>query len=528
MTTEQRTVLHQMPMDVMRELWKGLDASDWNGHPKCGFVPSGESCHSCGKRLGDPLPFPYSYQDEALEDDHMTCLIAGGEQVGKSTISSMKFLRCVLGFLGEYQSSGRAAGEVAWLVANSYELTSVEFQSLETWIARTPFKIKASSRVDPGFIEIEVKGGVFTIKTRTANDAQTLRAESPIAVLCCEASTMTLDAYTRIRSRVGRSRALFPGYGAIFLASTFEGSLGWYPSLWKRWRQKSAQERENAASFSLPSFSNVFVYKGGEQDPEIQAMKAELGPDEYSERVLAVPAPPSGRVHQSFDASVHIYPEEVPYDPEAPVYIGIDPGYSGQPSTYAVEVFQRRMLPCGRKHYWGIDEIFEWKMTTDNICEVAMQRWWWKNPLKHGVIDIAATQKTAQREESNAEIWRKHTGLVLFNEFINILPGIRRMDSMLNICPDPSCKEPVLALSQRQVGLIAELGGGPHPHDGQTHVYQWPLMRDGSVGSKVPQDRYNDATKASTYLFINLLGFTNISPNSAKIKTKRRELSHAR
>ena len=517
----ERTRLHQLPRPAMEVLWRKFDASDYTEHRDCGWVPTGTHCHVCQKRLGDPLKQPYSYQSAVLDDDHLTVQVAGGEQVGKSTIGAMKFLQVVMAFLGEHQH--RAAGEVAWIVADSYELTSREFTYLQEWLARTPFKMDVSKGVDPGHITITVPGGVFVIKTRSAKDAATLRAESPVAVLVCEAALLTLDAYSRIRSRVARARADFPGYGAIIMASTFEGSIGWYPSVYKKWQQKNAQEKENAVSFSLPSFSNVFIYKGGENDPEILSMKAELGEDEFSERVLAVPSPPRGRVHQAFDITTHVYPEDVPYDREKPVLIGIDPGFSGQPSTYAVEVFQQRNLPCGKKHYWGIDEIFEWKMTTENICQIAMQREWWKNPLKHGVADVAGRQHTPMSPDTNIDIWRKQTGLVLMSEPINILPGIRRMDALLNLCPDPSCGEPVLIFSPVQKGLIAEMGGGPHPHDGLTHVYRWHTDREGQVSQvKVPIDAYNDATKAATYLFINVLGHTITYNQRSKITVRQR------
>src|SRR3546814_1067336 len=80
-----------------------------------------------------------------------------------------------------------------------------------------------------------------------------------------------------------------------------------------------------------------------------------------------------------------------------------------------------------------------------------MQREWWKNPLKHGVIDIAGFNTTSSSVQGpDQEIWRKQTGLVLMGERINILPGIRRMDALLNLCPDPACGEPVLVLRSEE------------------------------------------------------------------------------
>ncbi len=515
-----RVKLHQLPLENMKVFWRQFEPSDYGKHRECGYVPTAERCVHCDRRIGKAMAQQYSFQLDVLEDDHLTLQVAGGEQVGKSFTGAMKAYRIVMAFLGEY--GARAANEVAWLVGQSYEQTAREFEYLKAWFRLTPgLTFTATNKVDPGEIRIAVPNGTFIIKTKSADDSMgSLRMESPVFVLLCEAAICMMDTYTRLRSRVARARADFPGYGAIVMISTFEGSVGWYPTLFSKWQLPATREKENAASFSMPSFSNVFIYKGGENDPEIKAMKADLGENEYKERVLAIPSPPRGRVHSRFDPTVHILPKNAKYDPEVPVLIGIDPGYSGQPSTYAVEVFQRRYLPCENLHYNGIDEIFDWEKENIQICDMATKRFWWKNEIKHGVIDIAGHAHAGANIPA-AEVWRKETGLVLQAERVNILPGIQRMDSMLNLCVDPNCGEPVLTLSPNQEGLIAELGGLPHPHDGSSHPYAWATDRVGDTIGKTPADRYNDAVKATTYLFVNQIGYTNTARSRGPIRTKK-------
>ena len=529
----ERVKLRQYPLEDLKVFWRDFEPSDYENHRKCGFIPTGTTCHVCGKTLGKPLAHPYSYQTEVLADDHLTCLIAGGEQVGKSFTGAMKFFRILMGFLGEY--SHRAAGEVAWLVGLSYEQTSSEFEYIKAWLKEVQtalpkdvqFSFEASNKIDPGWIRIAVARGTFTIKTKSVDDAAaSIRGESPIVTLHCEAAITTHDVYTRLRTRVGRARSDYPGYGAIIMISTFEGSTGWYPILYSQWQLPATMEKENAASYSMPSFSNIFTYKKGEKDPEIQRMKAEVGEDEYKERILAIPSPPKGRVHETFDPTVHVLPQIAKYNPDEDVLIGIDPGYSGQPSSYAVEVVQRRRLPCKRLHYQGIDEIFEWKLTNDKICAIAMTRPWWKAPVKHGVVDVAGTYH-AGAQDPVSEVWQKLTGLVLQAEKIDVLPGIRRMDSMLNLCVDSKCGQPVFVLSPNMPGAMAELGGLPHPHDKRVHPYKWATDRTGTVIGHTPNDQYNDATKALTYLFINKLGYTNTERSRKKIRVKKREVAYA-
>lgn len=530
----ERPFLHSLAPSLLETAWRDFEPSDLKEHRNCGYIPTGPACHVCGKKLGKPLSPPYSYQTDVLKDDHLNCLIAGGEQVGKSYTGAMKCYSIICAFLAEHRD--RAANEVAWLVGASYEQTAREFEYLKMWLGHT-YQVtlhKADNKVDPGEIHIKVPGGLFKIKTKSSDDSMaSLRMESPVVALLCEAAITTFDTYTRLRSRVARARADFPGYGAIVMISTFEGSTGWYPDLYAKWQLPSNQKKENAASFSMPSFSNIFIYRKGEKDPEIQAMRTELSEDEYKERILAVPSPPKGRVFDMFDATSHVLPENADYNPRERVLFGVDPGFSGQPSAYAVEVFQPRRLPCGQTHFQGIDEIFEWRLTNDKIVEMAVNRPWWNNEVElKGVIDIAATYHAGSQQPA-ADVWKHNGNIHMRSQKVNILPGIQRMAGLLNICVDPSCGEPRVVFSPNQKGVIAEFSGLPHPFDNLSHPYRWPTDRTGMVIGKNPEDKYCDGIKATTYLFIEELGWGALREKNrnAKIKVKkrsrRRELAYA-
>jgi hypothetical protein len=513
-----RQRLGQLCWEDISLLWRKLPDSDPVGHLGCGYIPTGRGCPSCDRILGGALPEGYSYQEDALRDDHLTVMATGGEQAGKTNWASMKGFQVICAFIGAYGESGRAAGEVAWLVGSAYEFTAQEFQNLRDWLLCTPFKVDPSKRVDPGEILIRVKGGHFTIKTRSANDEQSLRAESPVVAVVCEAALLTSTAYERLISRVARARSMFPGFGAIIMSGTLEGSLGWYPTFLEKWKSPAVQESENVASFSLPSPSNVFAFPGGFDNPVIKELEGNLSPTAFRERVLAVPAPPSGRVHQTFDPTVHIQPTK--YDASLPVYLAIDPGYSGRSSTYAVEVVQPRPRPCHGNHFWVIDEIFEVRHHPTEIARMVMQRYWWKNEMKTAVVDISA-EGHKDGMESTVEVWYKTTGLVLMNQKVNILPGIGRFDSMLSICPE--CQEPYLVFDSRKCqGVISELGGGTNPFDGQVHVYSWQKDRQGNVVGGNPVDEYCDGIKAITYLFVNQFGYAEARQMRSKVGRVKR------
>lgn len=461
---------------------------------------------------------PTEAQKLILNDPHQTKLVAGGFRGGKSLLAAIAGVEMTLAFISEYRE--KAGGHVAWLVGSDYERTRGEFNnpegSLTSFFQKLGLLRRASKRIDPGSIEIATPSGVpFTIKTKSASDPTSLGMEGPIWIIGCEAAQFDLDTYYRMASRVSEARARFPGYGMLLLEGTFEkqgGLMSWYATLWKKWQNADIQKRENAASFSLPSHSNTFLYPGGMNDPEIQRLKAELPEEVFKERHLGEPVDPAHRVFPMFDMTVHI--KDCKYDPDKEVLLAIDPGYSGRSSTYTVLVFQEHEIgEVKQRQFQCIDEIAinktlpTWAhFTVSDICKLAKNRYWWKNPHKRGVIDIAGTAH-AGAQESNEEVWMKETGLILAHQKVNILPGIDRMKESLNVLHftnepsivfDPSCKL-----------VLSEFGAWPNPFDHLPHVYSYPQNAQGDIIASKPRDEYCDGIKAATYLLVNELGYSD-------------------
>ncbi len=477
---------------------------------------------------------PTAMQRRILEDNHKTQLVAGGFRGGKSRTASMKATLATLKFIAQHKD--KAVGQVAWLVGETYEDTRAEFahpdgsllRDLQVFFGKS---VRATSRVDPGYIRIPVPGedgksaGWFEIKTKSASDPASLGMESPVWIVLCEAAKTSYDTYLRLFSRVSEAQKRFPDFGWLHMEGTFEGSLGWYPALWKKWQSPSAQNEDNAISFSLPSHSNTVIYPKGEDDPGILRLKEQLPENVFAERHLGIPVPPSGRVHSPFSPPINV--RTTKSDPSKPVFLGIDPGYSGQPSTYCVEVLQQEIIGEHEFTQWRlIDEIAINKhvmpgFTVKDVCDVAMGKYWWKNGSKHAVIDIAGARH-ADAQESNVETWRKLTGLLLRSERVNILPGIDRMDTCLK--QDPISGEPGLIVDPRCKKFIAEMGAGPDPFDGETRAYMWATDKNNEVMGKVPADRYNDAIKAVTYLLVNVMGFAtqNVERSTITVKSRRK------
>ena len=467
---------------------------------------------------------PTERQLELLNEDRLNMLIYGGHRASKSSTSAVKATELTEAFIYRYRE--QACGQVAWIVGNTYDKTVAEFNGPD-WSLAENFKrlrpgVTVSKPINPGTIEIPVTWVAngkpvvgprpFTIKTKSADDPDSINMEAPIWIIAAEAAQFSQDVFFRLTSRISEARARFPGFGLLLLEGTATSSLGWYPALWSHWQSPAAQAIENAVSKSLASETNTWLYPLGDKDPEILSLKRMLPEDLYLERHMGVPAPPKGRVHEVFDVLRHV--RNLEFNPEWPLYIGIDPGYSGQPSRYAVVFIQKNPSEeraCGLyPGQWGmIDEIYVEKKSTAEVCQMAMNKPCWKTSSKHAVIDVMGRKVTEVSPESNETIWRAETGLSLYHQPVDIMGGINRLNTMLK--PDPVTGEPGFVVDVKCRGFIAENGGGLDPISHQAHVYSWSEDSDRNAIGKVPADRHNDSTKATTYLFVNVLGWADKS-----------------
>ena len=256
---------------------------------------------------------PTEAQLPILESKKRFILVAGGEQAGKSMIAS-KYL------LSRFAETPEAG--LYWLVAADYERTRAEFEYLVEDFAKLGVLKEASKRVDPGRI---VLADGTRIETKSAKDPRTLAMRAPNGIIGCEASQLDLETFFRLRGRVAPKR------GWLFLAGTFEGSLGWYPQMHISWSVPTEDEQ----SFSLPSYTNQHLYPGGREDPEILKLEREASDDFFMERIEGIPSPPKGLVFPEFRPNIHV--GDIQYEEGLPVQLWMDPGYAG---AYAVEVIQ--------------------------------------------------------------------------------------------------------------------------------------------------------------------------------------------
>ncbi len=435
--------------------------------------------------LYDKVGFtPTDEQVAILESPYRFNLVAGGEQAGKSMVAS-KYL---LGRFMETEEPG-----LYWLVAADYERTRAEFEYLVQDFATLGILKQASKRVDPGYI---VLADGTRIETKSAKDPRTLAMRAPNGILGCEASQLDMETFFRLRGRCAPKR------GWMFLAGTFEGSLGWYPQMYTAWAAGADPE---AKAYSLPSWTNKYLYPGGREDPEIQRLKEVASDDFYMERIEGKPSPPKGLVFTEFRPDAHVV--DVEYVPDVPVHLWMDPGYAG---GYAVEVIQVQ-----GEQIQVIDEIYEVGLVTDEIIDIAKSRPWWPD-VKFGVIDIAGNQHQAMA--APAEVWLEQAGLYLSSQKVKINEGTERLKGWLKI--DPRTHAPRIVFSPKCIGIMSEFGMAPNPFDGQTRAYRWKTDREGNIVGDTPEDKYNHGVKAIIYGLIDRFGYSYVQGHD-RIKVRR-------
>ena len=427
---------------------------------------------------------PTDEQRVILNSPYRFNLVAGGEQAGKSLIAS-KYL---LGRFAETDQRG-----LYWLVAADYERTRAEFEYLLADFSALGILKEASKRVDPGHLTL---ADGTRIETKSAKDPRTLAMRAPNGIIGCEASQLDMETFFRLRGRCAPKR------GWMFLAGTFEGSLGWYPQMFTAWASGADKD---ARAYSLPSYTNKYLYPGGATDPEILRLKEVSSDDFFMERIEGKPSPPKGLVFPEFRPDAPI--AEINYEPGESVHIWMDPGYAG---AYAVEVVQ-----IIDEQIRVIDEIYEQGLVTDEIIDIARSREWWPD-VKFGVIDIAGTQHQAMA--APAEAWLNQTGLYLSSQKIKINEGTERLKGWLRM--NPKTHAPRIVFNPTCHGILSEFGAAPNPFDGQTKAYRWKTDREGNIVGDVPEDKNNHGVKAVIYGLIDRFSYGYVSERG-RIRVKR-------
>ena len=322
-----------------------------------------------------------------------------------------------------------------------------------------------------------------TIVTVSSYDFTKIARDEPFGIIGAEISRWYPETFERCEGRLLRN---YPNAWGFFSGSP-ETSIGWFSDIAKFGQ---GQNERGLRSYFIPSWCNLSKYPGGREDPAIKRAEAGRSPQKFRERFGAEFVTPKALVCHSFRYNLHVDPE-LEYDPNLPVYLGIDPGGI----TYAVLFVQ---FPAdGEIHI--LDEIYVHRWPHSAVINEFKS-----NPLstavEGGAIDVASKQNQNAMPISLDE-WYNDTNLVLWAEKHSVDDTVERL--LWALAPNPNTSRARLSIHPRCAGIIAEMGGGPSPvPDGG------PWMRyETHQGLGVPIRRNDHACKALGYLLAGPYSF---------------------
>ena len=393
--------------------------------------------------------------------------IVGAEGGGKSHVTAGEVAACV------------PWSRLVYLVGQTYDNTHAEFNYLVEFLAKLgALEPKAVSQPKHGTWQLTTRTGchIITLSVERGAAAVIAKGEQPDIIVLTEAGRINSESvlFASVR-RVTRVR------GRVILAGTLWDNHGWYAKLVDE--LKTPGNAWQGETYSLPAWTNTYLYPGGRNDPEILRLEELLPPDEFARTVAAERLPSRALVFgREFDYDLHF--RSLPYRPELPVNLWVDPGYF--PSVYAVLAVQ-----FAGDEVNNFDEIYLNHHTHEEMIAVARGREWWGN-VHRIVMDVAGTQHTANSRLSAAETWAKESGLFPFSQQVRILDGIARHRGFLNprrprLFHDYGCK-----------GVLSEYQN-----------YRLPTDRDGNPTHDMPVDAHNHAMKAIGYGLIDKYGLAD-------------------
>jgi hypothetical protein len=388
--------------------------------------------------------------------------LVGAEGGGKSRVAAEELIACAFW------------SKLIYLVGQKYENSQREFE----YMIDSAFKLGAVTLADISQPQraawsMTLRGGcrVQSISADSGASGIIARGEEPDIICLCEAGRVQsygvfLSSVRRVTRKAGR----------VFMSGTLIDDFGWYASLVDELQPQPNPWR--GESFSLPAWTNLSLYPGGERDPEIIRMQQVMPADEFARTVAALRVPARSLVLPEFSYADHV--RACPFDAELPVTLWIDPGY--YPSAYAVLPVQ-----VHGHDVWQIDEVYLQQHTHDQVIDECKKRAWWLK-VGDGVIDFAGRQHHA--EKSAAEVWGALAGIYPRSQQVGVLDGITRHRTFLTgaggrLYHDPAC-----------VNTLREY-----------KAYKRPTDSDGHPTADIPVDKDNHAMKAIAYGLVDKFGF---------------------
>ena len=425
-----------------------------------------------------------------LNTDATEVLIMGGERAGKSYIAALLLMLSV--------DLMHPQGSLYWIVGPDYLQGRPEWQYLYNAFSELDL-VEGEASMPANFAAPwsfdTILGQTFT--TRSSGDITKLASFSVSGAIMAEAAQQTDEVRSKLMGRLSETG------GPLIISGTIESGLPWYTDLYERWQ---GETESGAKSFSLPTWSNNFVYPGGRLDPKIVKLENENTPDYFMERYGAVPRKMSGLVLPEFDMKTHV--QRLDVDPNLPVELAIDPGTK----CYAVLFVQHVGL---KTHI--LDRVYKRDTIVQEVIPEVMANPLWKlvDPANAGVIDQAGAQRPGSH--SQVELWRQIAQVELRYRYIFEEDTIRTLRYHLGT--SNPLHEALLLFNSH---MTNERNAQGEALDVLAEPMLW-MWRPGGYArneAKKPIDKNNHAMKAIGYKIVDRYG---VSMQKRKhFKPKRR------
>lgn len=424
---------------------------------------------------------PTEMQAQYIFDNVRFKMVAGGVRAGKS------------------QSPPRACdwftcidGGLIWIIGPDYYQARSEFDYLISPYLEAGFiQPKNVSKPKEGSWTAKIDGGAL-VETKSADNIVKIAGHAPDMMLVTEVGQHDADIVDKAQERA------LEKYAPVIFSGTFENAYTWYADTWDRWQggieTYPGSEIVGFKSYSLPTWSNTFIFPLGQDDPRFIEMAENTPPGVYEERIEAIPFMPQGLVFRNdYHPDTHI--GDFWYNPNLPLELAIDPALH----TYAVEFVQ-----WDGPDVYVVDEIYRHECITPGPG--GMLELFKKHPLAEkvqgGVIDVAGKQQHANY--SVVTLWKKGTGLTLRSSHTKIDTGINAMK--LRLQTSPVSGVPRLMFSNR-LSKQRDTRGRAGGILSEMQLYTWGKNFTASGTQKrSPVDANNDAIKALSYWLVDRYG----------------------
>jgi len=257
-------------------------------------------------------------------------VVCAGRRTGKSTLGGHELTpRAWQAYLQRDQLSPTGHRMEYWIVGPEYSDAEKEFRVLWGDLEHLQMPLdRPGSYNDPisGNMHISLWGGRFQVHAKSAKYPQTLVGEGLSGAILAEAAKLKPSVWTKF---IRPTLADYLGW-ALF-SSTPEGKNYFY-ELYQRGRQEQA----NWWSIRMPSWTNDILFPQGRQDPEILVIEAEMATEKFNQEIGADFTEFVGRVFKDFDEELHV--GRFPYDPNLPVFIATDYGFTNPNVALFIQV----------------------------------------------------------------------------------------------------------------------------------------------------------------------------------------------